>query len=142
MRDFVEPGFAVVSNISTTGRVVITAKADDHSVVQCARGFLPVIHDGKIATPVVDTGATLSCQDADRWAGLPVALAGALVIVVGTMVLVGCGSCTRLRLRLRLAMSGVRDVNAEIDPAKLLRQDQISELVQVIPEDEEEEEQA
>jgi hypothetical protein len=31
----------------------------------------------------------------------------------------------------------VRDVHAEIDPTKLLRQDQISELVRVILEDEE-----
>jgi hypothetical protein len=141
-RDFAERGFAVVSDIKGRGSVVITADAANDGVVRCARDFLPIFRDGKLTAPKVGTGATLSCGDANRWGGLPIALAGVLTIVAGTLLLVCCRWCSRLKLRLQLALTGVRDVNAEIDPAKLLRQDQISELVQVIPEDEEEEEQA
>jgi hypothetical protein len=37
-----------------------------------------------------------------------------------------------------MLMTGARDVNSDIDPKKLLREDQIQHLVSVIPEGEEE----
>jgi hypothetical protein len=47
----------------------------------------------------------------------------------------GCGT---LRMKWRYFLKGERDVNMQIDPVELLRQDQISQLIPVLADEEEE----
>jgi hypothetical protein len=64
---------------------------------------------------------------------------GFIFIAMILLAFVFCGpGCNSLKMRLRLLITGERNVNMAIDPIALLRQDQISQLMPVMADAEEE----
>jgi hypothetical protein len=101
----------------------------------CDRAFVPVVSDTTV-TPEV--AAVLKCSAPSSYRSFFIIFAVVFLALIGAALLVLFGWCSRLRHRLRVLAAGGKDVNRDIDPKQLLREDQIQHLISVVPDGEEE----
>jgi hypothetical protein len=134
--------FLLLDNLNRA-RFSIAMNLNENRQRICSKQFLPSLNGSVI------TKFELNSTKQNSFACLDGKIMGnhhkpqlAIVFIFIAMILfafVFCArGCSSLRMRLRLLFTGERDVNMVIDPIELLRQDQISQLIPVIADEEEE----
>jgi hypothetical protein len=107
----------------------------------CTRSFVPLLAESGLDTTEMplDPLSRMSCHLAQQSLPSPLIVFGVVCLgLSGVALIVLFGWCARIRHQLVVFTSGGKDINRDIDPKQLLREDQIQHLVSVVPEGEEE----
>jgi hypothetical protein len=135
-----DSSFLSLQNIERNDRITLEVTAKDAADGPCERAFIPLAAAGAVR-PLempLEPADLFSCAVGNPHHLALVVFAVAFMALVCIALLVLFGWCSAIQRRLRVLLSGSRDVNRDIDPKQLLREDQIQNLISIVPECEEE----
>jgi hypothetical protein len=125
---FDDGGFGVVS-LKAKGKAILSGTRGETSGFPCLR---IVLRGTKLA-------GKFECSDyeTEKPSKFMSVLSILAIIMFGVVLLIGIGWLARFRSKLAIWAKSGRSPNSSVDPSAILREDQISELVNIEPVEEE-----
>jgi hypothetical protein len=141
--DVREPTFFALNDVNPD-RISLYGKRKGLPTANCFHEFMPLVSESAIRVSEIesDSGNMFSCVNDDLASdySLPYVFLGIMgLIMAGLPLMVLFGWYSKMKIRLRMFLTGERDVNLVVDPKKLLKRDQIEDIVPVILDEAEEE---
>lgn len=134
-----QASFLRVSQIEAADHITLELTGKTAIDEPCDRFLIPLVGNSVQPPPLpFDPPKLLSCFVHSPYRSPFVIFAIFFMVIICTSLLILFGWCSRVQHRVRILLSGANDVNRDIDPKQLLREDQIQNLVSIVPEGEEE----